>query len=82
VLQHILHVVELECTVEEIPEEFNVDVSGLDIGDSIHVSDLVVPEDVELLIDMNRTVCTVAAPTVLEVSRRGGRGGGRAHADR
>jgi large subunit ribosomal protein L25 len=68
VLQHILHDIELECTVEEIPEEFNVDVSGLDIGDSIHVSDLVVPEDVELLIDMNRTVCTVAAPTVLEVS--------------
>jgi large subunit ribosomal protein L25 len=68
VLQHILHDIELECTVEEIPEEFNVDVSELEIGDSVHVNDLVVPEDVELLIDESRTVCTVAAPTVLEVT--------------
>jgi large subunit ribosomal protein L25 len=68
VLQHILHDIELECTVEEIPEEFNVDVSGLDIGDSVHVNDLAVPADVELLIDESRTVCTVAAPTVLEVT--------------
>lgn len=68
VLQHILHDIELECTVEEIPEEFTVDVSGLDVGDSVHVRDLTVPGDVELLIDEGRTVCTVAAPTILEVT--------------
>jgi large subunit ribosomal protein L25 len=68
VLQHVLHDIELECTVEEIPEEFSVDVSALEIGDSVHVSDLAVPEDVELLVDESRTICTVAAPTVLEVA--------------
>lgn len=66
VLQHIMHEVELECAVEQIPEALEIDVSGLDVGDSIHVSDLTVPEGVELLVEANRTVCTVAAPTVLE----------------
>ncbi len=68
VLQHVLHDIELECTVEEIPESFDVDVSALEIGDSVHVSNLTVPADVELLIDETRTVCTVAPPTVLEVA--------------
>ena len=67
VLQHIMHVVEVECPVESIPESFSVDVSGLNIGDSIHLSELVVPEEAELLADLERTICTVAAPTVLEL---------------
>ena len=66
VLQHVMHEVELECAVETIPDVLEIDVSGLVIGDSVHVSDLSVPEGVELLVDMSRTVCTVAAPTVLE----------------
>jgi large subunit ribosomal protein L25 len=67
VLQHVLHDVELECAVEEIPESLDVDVSALEIGDSVHVSELAIPENVEVLIDAERTVCTVAPPTVLEV---------------
>lgn len=67
VLQHVMHMVELECAVEAIPEDFEVDVSGLLIGDSIHISDLDVPEGVELHVDPERTVCTVAAPTILEL---------------
>jgi large subunit ribosomal protein L25 len=67
VLQHVLHDVELECAVEEIPESLDVDVGALEIGDSVHVSELAIPENVEILIDAERTVCTVAPPTVLEV---------------
>jgi large subunit ribosomal protein L25 len=67
VLQHIMHVIELECAVESIPESFDVDVTALDIGDSIHVSELEVPEGVDLLPDPERTICTVAAPTILEL---------------
>ena len=67
VLQQVMHVVELDCAVEAIPEDFEVDVSELLIGDSIHISDLVVPEGVELHVDPERTVCTVAAPTILEL---------------
>ena len=67
VLQQIMHVVELECPVETIPESFTLDVSGLDIGDSLHISDIPVPEGVEFLVDPVRTVSTVAAPTILEL---------------
>lgn len=67
VLQHVLHTVELDVAVESIPEAIEVDVSALEIGESVHVSELNVPEGVELLIDPERTVCTVAAPTVLEL---------------
>ena len=67
VLQHVMHVVELSCPVEEIPESFSLDVSALEIGDSLHISDLVVPESVELHAEPKRTVVTVAAPTILEL---------------
>ncbi len=67
VMQHIMHVVELTCDVDQIPESFSVDVSALEIGDSIHISDLDVPVGIELLVDPVRTICTVAAPTILEL---------------
>ena len=67
VLQQVMHVVELDCAVEAIPDDFELDVSELLIGDSIHISDLEVPEGVELHVDPKRTVCTVAAPTILEL---------------
>mgnify|MGYP006295246429 CR=1 FL=1 len=67
VLQHVMHVVELDCAVEAIPDAFEVDVSELTIGDSIQISELVVPEGVELHVDPSRTICTVAAPTILEL---------------
>ena len=67
VLQHVLHTVELECVMEEIPEALEVDVSALEIGESVHISDMAIPEGVEVLIEDQRTIATVAAPTVLEV---------------
>ena len=67
VLQQVMHVVELDCAVEAIPEDFEVDVSTLTIGDSIQISELMVPEGVELHVDPSRTICTVAAPTILEL---------------
>ena len=68
VLQHVLHELELECAVEAIPEAIEVDVSALEVGDSVHVGELTLPEGVDVLVDAERTVCLVAAPTVLEVS--------------
>jgi large subunit ribosomal protein L25 len=67
VLQHALHDIEVQCAVEEIPESFELDVDMLEIGDSLHVSDLAVPEGVDILVDDTRTICTVAPPTVMEV---------------
>jgi len=50
-----------------IPEEIVVDVTGLEIGQSIHAHELSIPKGVELVTDGIRTVCSVALPKVLEV---------------
>lgn len=64
-LQHTLTDIEVQCLPDDIPDHFDVDVSGLDIGDSIHVSDIAVPEGVTFLEDAERSVCSVIPPTVV-----------------
>ena len=63
-LQQTLDTVEVRCLPDQIPEQIDVDISVLEIGDSIHVRDLAVPEGVEVLVDGDRTVCSVVPPTV------------------
>ena len=52
----------------EIPNEIQVDISHLSIGDSIHVGDIahLLPDEAEILDDADRTLITVVAPRVLE----------------
>ena len=64
ILQHALDELEVRCLPDAIPERIEVDISSLEIGDSIHVSDLTVPEGVEVEVDADRTVCSVVPPTV------------------
>lgn len=64
-LNVVRHEVEVVCGVDDIPSEFNLDLTGLDIGDSIHASALKLPEGVELTItDRDFTIATIAAPTL------------------
>lgn len=66
VLNVVRHEVEVQCGVDNIPQGFDIDLTGLDIGDSIHASKLVLPQGVELTItDRDFTIATVAAPTVV-----------------
>ncbi|MGH7501285.1 MAG: 50S ribosomal protein L25/general stress protein Ctc [Longimicrobiales bacterium] len=65
VMQHALDELEVSCLPDAIPERIEVDISGLEIGDSIHVRELVVPEGVEVETDEDRTVCSVVPPAVL-----------------
>lgn len=65
VLDHQLRELEVFCLPANIPEKVEMDVSHLDIGDSIHVSDIQLP-DVEILTDLDRSVVAVLAPTVIE----------------
>ncbi|MBR9990603.1 MAG: 50S ribosomal protein L25/general stress protein Ctc [Gemmatimonadetes bacterium] len=58
----------IRCTPDNIPEYLEVDVSGLYIGDSVHLRDITMPEGVEAEIDADRTICTVTPPTVAAVS--------------
>jgi large subunit ribosomal protein L25 len=66
VLDHQLRELEVFCLPANIPEKVEIEVSHLDIGDSIHVSDIQLP-DVEILTDLDRSVVAVLAPTVIEV---------------
>ena len=66
ILDHATRELDVECLPDAIPEEFAVDVSGLEIGDSIHVRDLVVPEGVEILNDPDVSIVSVVAPTIVE----------------
>jgi large subunit ribosomal protein L25 len=66
ILQPIVREIEVECLPLDIPGAFNVDVSALDIGDSIHVEDIPMPEGVAALYESNFAVVTVVTPSVEE----------------
>jgi len=63
VLTHNLTEVEVECFPSDIPETIDVDLSGLDVGDSFHVSDIPNP-GVRILTEGDQVLFTVVAPTV------------------
>jgi len=67
VLQIIRRELEVSCLPFAIPEVIEIDVSDLDIGDSIHVGKLSVGEDIELMDDDHFTVVTVLSPKVEEI---------------
>src|SRR5205809_976357 len=68
ILQPIVREMEVECLPLDIPEFFNVEVSALDIGDSIHIEDLAMPEGVTAVDESNIPMVSVVAPTVEEAS--------------
>lgn len=53
---------ELEVAPEKAPEYFSVDVSELEIGDMLTVADIEMPEDTELITEVDETVLSVNAP--------------------
>jgi len=63
----VRHEVEVLCPPDRIPERLVVDLAGLEIGDSVHISAIALPEGVRPTItDRDFTVATIAAPTVME----------------
>ncbi len=65
ILEQILREVEVKCLPTAIPPGIDVDVSALNIGDSVHLRDLTIP-NVAILTDLDATVATVVPPTVME----------------
>src|SRR6267143_2276414 len=65
ILEHLLREVEVECLPTDIPSKLEVDVSALQIGDTLHVSDIKV-ERAEILTEADRAIAAVVPPTVLE----------------
>jgi len=66
VLNIVRHEIELECPAMAIPDEIVIDLTGLDIGDSLHVSSITLPHGVTPTItDRDFTIATIAAPAGL-----------------
>lgn len=66
ILDHGLRELRIACLPRSIPEAFEVDVSALGIGDSLHVRDIPLPHGVELREDPDTSAVSVVAPTKVE----------------
>ena len=66
-LNVVRHEVELNCPAESIPESIEVDLTGVDVGDSIHISAVKLPDGVTPTItDRDFTIATIIAPKTAE----------------
>ncbi len=65
VLNIVRHEIEMSCSATSIPESLTVDLTGTEIGDSVHISAVSLPENTQPTItDRDFTIATIAAPTV------------------
>ena len=64
-LQQSLATIELECVASELPSSLEIDVTELEVGDSVHVRDLLDKES-RILTEADRTVLTVLHPRLIE----------------
>jgi large subunit ribosomal protein L25 len=68
VLNAVRHDLELICDASEIPEEIEISLAGLDIGDSLHISHVKLPAGTESAItDRDFTIATIVSPSVYKV---------------
>ena len=65
-LEQSLRELEVECLPKDLPELITVDVSALNVGDALHVKDIVLPAGVTAVDDAELTVFLVAEPTVAD----------------
>src|SRR5690554_6414500 len=69
VLNVVRFELDLMCDADKIPDEIEIDVTGLEIGDSIHISHVTLPEGSESTItDRDFTIAGVTAPSALKSS--------------
>ncbi len=65
ILEQVRRVIQVQCLPGDIPKSIDIDVSGLNIGDSIHVQEINV-EKAKIISDTNFTIATVVPPVVEE----------------
>ena len=69
VLNIVRHELELVCEADKIPSEVEIDVTGKDVGDSIHISEVTLPEgSASAITDRDFTIATLVAPSALKSS--------------
>ena len=67
VLNIVRHDVEVRGRPDDLPDHIDIDLTGLEIGDSVHISSVALPEGVKPTIARNFTICSIAPPTVMIV---------------
>ncbi|MBC8326755.1 MAG: 50S ribosomal protein L25 [Verrucomicrobia subdivision 3 bacterium] len=74
-LEHVMRQVHVSGTPDALPEMIEVDITGLDIGDTLHISDIAAPEGVQILDNTGNPVFSVSRPRVeVEVTPAEGEG--------
>ncbi len=66
ILRHILREIEVKSLPADIPSHLDLEIGHLLVGDAIHVSDLEVPENVQILTDSSAAVVNIMLPSVIE----------------
>ncbi|MGQ4647571.1 50S ribosomal protein L25/general stress protein Ctc [Lyngbya aestuarii] len=65
VLEQVMTEVQVQCAPDNIPESIEIDISNMELGSSLHLHELVVPENLTVMDDLERTVISLAAPPVI-----------------
>ncbi|MDR3473813.1 MAG: 50S ribosomal protein L25/general stress protein Ctc [Devosia sp.] len=65
VLNIVRHTVELSCPADAIPDHLTVDLTGREVGDSIHIGHVILPAGVTPTTDRDFTIATIVAPSGL-----------------
>ena len=68
IVDHSLREIELECLPRAIPERIDVDIANMQLGDALHVSDIALPEGVELMTHGELAVVSVIAAKAEEAA--------------
>ena len=69
VLNVVRHELELICDNDKLPDDIRIDVTGFDVGDSIHISNVTLPAGSESKItDRDFTIATIVAPSAMKSS--------------
>ena len=72
VLNIVRHELELVCDADKMPDDIQIDVTGYDVGDSIHISAVTLPKGSESAItDRDFTIATIIAPSAMKSSGGG-----------
>ncbi|RLB29350.1 MAG: 50S ribosomal protein L25 [Deltaproteobacteria bacterium] len=64
ILEHIRRELKILCMPENLVDKIEIDVSGLDVGQSIHIGDISFPPGLKSIEDENLTIATVVAPAI------------------
>ena len=66
VLNIVVHDLELICDAAEIPEEISIPLTGLEVGDTIHLSSIKLPRGAQAVGEPELTIATIVAPSALK----------------